>query len=118
MTLQHTQTHAGSQHIFYLTGDFKYNCPGFSSENLSVVEAQYSIALCRGCEGQYTLNVGEVLSWSLAEKDSVDMCNISIKNTNTDQLLQSEKNSHSMSKYKERYIIGAQVFFFFFFFSC
>ena len=109
MTLQHTHkhthTHAGSQHIFYLTGDFKYNCPGFSSENLSVVEAQYSIALCRGCEGQYTLNVGEVLSWSLAEKDSGDMCNSSIKNTDTDQLLQSEENNHSMSKYKERYII-------------
>lgn len=92
MTFTNTHTHTpGSQHTFYLTGDFKYNCSGFSSENLSVVEAQYSIALCRGCgQRQYTLNVGEVLSWSLAERDSGNMCNTTIKNTDTNQLLQSE----------------------------
>lgn len=59
-----------------------------------MVEARYSIALCRGCgQRQYTLNVGEVLSWFLAERDSRNMCNTTIKNTDTNQLLQSEQNS-------------------------
>ena len=59
-------------------------------EQLSVVEAQYSIALCRECRRQYMLNVGEVLRWSLAERD-MRVCTVNITNTGSGQLLQSEK---------------------------
>ena len=59
------------------------------NEQLSVVEAQYSIALCRECRRRYTLNVGEVLRWSLAERDSRE-CTVNITNTESGQLLQSE----------------------------
>lgn len=51
------------------------------------MEAQYSIALCESCSnGQYTLNTGEVLRWSVAESE----CTAMIRNTQSGELVELE----------------------------
>ena len=39
--------------------------------NMTIVQAQYSIAVCRGCsDHDYRLNPGEVVQWSFVQGNS------------------------------------------------
>lgn len=50
------------------TGRYSYTC-GNHSGNLSVVQSQYKIALCRGCESHvHTIVSGTAVVWSVANE--------------------------------------------------
>ncbi len=56
-----------------LPGDYRYQCPEVGVQgNMSIVQAQYSIAVCSGCSNhsnEYRLNTGEVLQWAFVRME-------------------------------------------------
>ena len=59
-------------------GQYEYKCPGMgSSGNVTIVPAQYNIAICDGCGNQsneYTVNPGDSVEWTFIRlADDLDM---------------------------------------------
>ena len=74
--------------MLFTPGTYRYTCPGMGSGNVTAVPAKHNIPFCKQCsiggEGgsrpAHSINVGDVVEWSVAGREQGQNCTVVIQN--------------------------------------